>query len=229
MTSKRTNKFSAEVRDRAVRMVRDYERDYPSRSAAVVSIADKVGCMPQTLHEWVKKAEVDSGKRAGVPTDMAEKLKALERRTASCARPTRSCARRRLILPRRSSTARSSDHRLHRRSPAGLGVEPICKVLPIASSTYRERQAQRRDPARLSAPGPPGPRVEARDRPRVRRELRGLRRAQGLATNGSRGPCRRPLQRGAIDAGDGPAGGDSRQACAHDDQRQGRALSTGPR
>jgi transposase-like protein len=35
--------------------------------------------VPQTLHEWVKKAEVDSGKRAGVPSEMAEKLKALER------------------------------------------------------------------------------------------------------------------------------------------------------
>ena len=37
------------------------------------------GCTPQTLHDWVKKAEVDSGQRAGVPTEMAEKLKALER------------------------------------------------------------------------------------------------------------------------------------------------------
>lgn len=39
----------------------------------------KIGCVPQTLYEWVKKVEVDSGKRAGVPTDVAEKLKALER------------------------------------------------------------------------------------------------------------------------------------------------------
>jgi transposase-like protein len=45
----------------------------------VVSVADKIGCAPQTLHEWVKKVEVDSGRRAGVPTDTAEKLKALER------------------------------------------------------------------------------------------------------------------------------------------------------
>jgi len=45
----------------------------------VVSVADKIGCAPQTLHEWVKKAEVDSGKRAGVPSDAADKLKALER------------------------------------------------------------------------------------------------------------------------------------------------------
>jgi transposase-like protein len=60
-------------------MVQDHLVDYPSRWAAVVSIAEKIGCVPQTLHEWVKKAEVDSGKRAGVPTEMAEKLKALER------------------------------------------------------------------------------------------------------------------------------------------------------
>ena len=44
-----------------------------------MSIAAKIGCTPQTLLDWVKKAEVDSGKRTGVPTDMAENLNALER------------------------------------------------------------------------------------------------------------------------------------------------------
>jgi transposase-like protein len=50
-----------------------------SRWAAIVSVAEKIGCTTQTLNEWIKKAEVDAGKRAGVPTDMAARLKALER------------------------------------------------------------------------------------------------------------------------------------------------------
>ena len=77
--SKTTNKFSAEVRIRAVRMVLEHEGEHSSRWAAVSSIAAKIGCTAQTLNEWVKKAEVDSGMRAGVPADVAERLKALER------------------------------------------------------------------------------------------------------------------------------------------------------
>src|SRR5258708_38079277 len=79
MTSKTTNKFSPEVRARAVRMVLDHASEHPSRWAAVTSIAAKIGSTPQTLHDWVKKAEVDRGQRAGGPTDMADKLKALDR------------------------------------------------------------------------------------------------------------------------------------------------------
>lgn len=74
-----TNKFSPEVRSRAVRMVLDHEGDYASRWATVSSVASKIGCSPHTLREWVNKAEVDDGKRAGVPTEVADRLKALER------------------------------------------------------------------------------------------------------------------------------------------------------
>jgi transposase len=77
--SKTTNKFSPEVRERAVRLVLDNEHEYASRCAAIESIAGKIGCVPQTLLEWIKKAEINTGKRVGVPTEMAERMKALER------------------------------------------------------------------------------------------------------------------------------------------------------
>ena len=79
MTSKTTNNFSPEVRERAVRLVLDHEREHASRWATIVSIAAKIGCTPQTLNEWVKKAERDSGHKPGLTSDMAARLKALER------------------------------------------------------------------------------------------------------------------------------------------------------
>jgi transposase len=75
----KTPRYAPEVRERAVRMVFDHAGDYPSQWAAIASIANKIGCTPQTLSNWVKQAERDTGKRAGLTTDERERLKALER------------------------------------------------------------------------------------------------------------------------------------------------------
>lgn len=72
--SKTATKFSPEVRDRAVRMVLEHEGEHASRWQAEVSIAAKIGCSPYTLHEWVRKSEVDGGQRAGVSSDVGARL-----------------------------------------------------------------------------------------------------------------------------------------------------------
>ena len=75
----RRSKYSPEVRERAVRMVLEHRRDYPSQWAAISSIASKCGMTTETLRKWVRQAEVDSGGRAGLTTDEREQLRKLER------------------------------------------------------------------------------------------------------------------------------------------------------
>ena len=75
----KSNKFSPEVRERAVRLVQEHRGEYPSLWAAVESIAPKIGCVPQTLLTWVQRHEVDTGARTGVTTAEAQRVKELER------------------------------------------------------------------------------------------------------------------------------------------------------
>jgi transposase-like protein len=75
----KSKKFSPEMRERAVRMVQEQRGEYPSLWAAIESIAPKVGCVPQTLHEWVKRQEIDAGVREGVTTSEAHRVRELER------------------------------------------------------------------------------------------------------------------------------------------------------
>ncbi|MEM7711642.1 MAG: IS3 family transposase [Pseudomonadota bacterium] len=164
--SKTTNKFSPEVRERAVRMVLDNEHQHVSRWAAILSISSKVGCAAQTLNEWVKKAEVDSGKRAGVSSEMAERMKALERENRELRQANEILRKASAYFgpggarpPVEDMIAFIDDHR------ADHGVEPICKVLPIAPSTYYDHVVKRIDPSRRS----PRARRDAELRPEIRR------------------------------------------------------------
>jgi len=73
------NRYSPEVRERAVRMVFEHQGEFDSQSAAIKSIAPKIGCGPDTLRAWVGRAETDSGRRDGVTTSERDRIKALER------------------------------------------------------------------------------------------------------------------------------------------------------
>ncbi len=111
--SKTSDRYSPEMRARAVRMVLEHQSSYETQSAAVAAIAPKIGCIPETLRVWVRQAERDGGARDGATSAERERIKELEREVRQLGRQTRSCAKRRLILLRRNSTARSSHDRLY--------------------------------------------------------------------------------------------------------------------
>ena len=74
-----SNKYSPEVRDRAVRMVLEHQSEHESQWAAIGSIAAKIGCTSETLRKWVRQGERDQGRRPGLTSSERERLKALER------------------------------------------------------------------------------------------------------------------------------------------------------
>lgn len=72
-------RYSAEVRERAVRMVFEHQGEHASQWAAIRSIAAKMGCSAEALRNWVRQAERDGGQRPGLTTSERERLKELER------------------------------------------------------------------------------------------------------------------------------------------------------
>jgi len=72
-------RYSPEVRERAVRLVFDHVNDYNSEWEAISSIAAKIGCTAETLRKWVRRTEVNTGRRDDVTSDERAHLKALQR------------------------------------------------------------------------------------------------------------------------------------------------------
>jgi transposase-like protein len=75
----RTGRYSQEVRERAVRMVFEHGSEYDSEWEAICSIAEKIGCSSETLRKWVRRMEVDTGRREGLTSDERARIKELER------------------------------------------------------------------------------------------------------------------------------------------------------
>ena len=77
--ARRSARYPRELRERAVRLVREHRREYPSEWAAISSIAGKLGATAETVRHWVRRAEVDDGRRPGVTTEERERIRQLER------------------------------------------------------------------------------------------------------------------------------------------------------
>jgi transposase len=75
----RRTRFSQEVRERAVRMVFEHRGEYASEWAAIESIATRIGCSAETLRNWVRRTQVDTGSREGVTSQERARVKDLER------------------------------------------------------------------------------------------------------------------------------------------------------
>ncbi|WP_156650071.1 MULTISPECIES: IS3 family transposase [Methylobacterium] len=150
--TKRTPPYSPEVRARAVRMVLDHQGEHASQWAAINSIAAKIGCSGETLRNWIRQSERDTRQRGGPSTDEREQIKALERENRELRQANEILRKASAYFcdggarpPFQAMKAFIDEHR------DAYGVEPICKVLPIAPSTYHAHAARRADPGKLPA------------------------------------------------------------------------------
>lgn len=187
--TKRATPFSLEVRERAVRMVRDHEGVHGSQRSAIQPIAAEIGCSGETRRNWVRQLERDPGVCPGQTTDERERIAALERENRELRQANEILCQARRTLPWRSSTAGRGHDQRHQRSSGSLrgqadlqgAADCPVDLLCACCSTCRSREAigsysQRR-------------RVADRDPTRLRGQrlrLR-LRLAEGLAAPGAGG------------------------------------------
>lgn len=224
---KAMNKFSPEVRDRAVRLVRDNEGQHGSRWQAIMSIAAKIGCSGQTLNEWVKKTEVDSGKRAGVPPDLADRLKALERENREL-RQANEILRKASAYFAMAELDRRSKRWCRSSMPIGVSTgssrSASCCRSPLPATTPTGRSGPIRPGCRI-VPG--GTRRLAPKFGGFRGELAGPWRAQGLAAIAAGRLRYCPLHGRAADEDDGHSRRHPGQTAQNDDRRQEGAMPAG--
>jgi putative transposase len=145
--------YSPEFRERAVRLAMEHRDEYQSEAAALTTIASKLGCSPDSLRVWMRQVQRDGGERPGPTSAEIARIKELEREN----REPRTAAGQRDFEegvsvfcsggarpPFPQMTAFIEEHR------EMYGVEPICRTLQFAPSTYSDRRAIARDPHRAS-------------------------------------------------------------------------------
>ncbi|MFT8699404.1 MAG: IS3 family transposase [Acetobacter orientalis] len=148
---KKTSRYSPEFRERAVRLLEEHRSDYPSLSAACREIGGKLGCSGDSLHDWWKQARRDAGTQPGPTTAETARIKALEREVRELRQANE-------ILKKASAYFCTGGARppvsqmiaFIEAYRADYGVEPICRVLPIAPSTFYHQAAIARDPTTAS-------------------------------------------------------------------------------
>src|SRR5680860_81323 len=127
-------RYPREVKERAVRMVLEHEGEYDSQWAAISSVAAKLGMTAETLRKWVRRAETDGGLRSGVTTEERARVKELERENRELRRANEILKAAAAFSGVRPPTEEVTAFIQERKEE--FGVEPICRLLPIAPSTY---------------------------------------------------------------------------------------------
>ncbi|MGH8116976.1 MAG: IS3 family transposase [Rhodanobacteraceae bacterium] len=147
-----TKRYSPEVRERAVRMVLEHQHEHASQWAAIAMIAAKIGCTAETLRHWVRQAERDRGLRPGPTTEEHERIKQLERENREL-RQANEILRKAsaYFCPGGARPPGAAMKAFIDENKGTYGVAPICKVLPIAPSTYYVHTARQHDPDRAPA------------------------------------------------------------------------------
>ncbi len=123
-------RYTAEFRERGVRLFRDHRSDYDSDNAAYHAIASKLGCSKDSLCAWCVQAARDAGERAGPTSEDKARIKALERENRELRQaneilkkatayfaPSQRLQANACRATKRSSTARSANDHVHRRVP----------------------------------------------------------------------------------------------------------------
>ena len=132
----KATRYPPELRERAMRLVREHRDEHPSEWAAIESIAKKLGMTPETLRKWLRRDAVDHGQRPGVTSGERERVRELERENPRAAAGQRDPEGGVGFLRAGARPAPAEAVKFITEHKERWGVEPICRELQVAPSSY---------------------------------------------------------------------------------------------